>query len=78
MEKSWILLANQITTVSTLLARVLILCIERGDMMSNLEKLEQFMEGRPHDRDKNIVEATIEYIEQVENKSAERYESLNK
>ena len=46
--------------------------------MSNLEKLEQFMEGRPHDRDKNIVEATIEYIEQVENKSVERYESLNK
>lgn len=46
--------------------------------MSKLEKLEQFMEGRPHDRDKNIVEATMEYIEQVENKSIERYESLNK
>ena len=46
--------------------------------MSNIEKLEQFMEGRPHDRDKNIVEATMEYIEQVENKSVERYESLNK
>lgn len=46
--------------------------------MSNLDKLEQFMEGRPHDRNKNIIDATIEYIEQVENKSVERYESLNK
>lgn len=49
-----------------------------GDMMSNLKKLEQFMEGRPHDRDKNIVEATMEYIEQVEQASIERYKLLNK
>ena len=46
--------------------------------MSNLEKLERFMEGRPHDRDKNIVDATLEYIEQVEKASIERYELMNK
>lgn len=45
--------------------------------MSNLEKLEQFMKGRPHDRDKNIVEATMEYIEQVEQASIDRFKLLN-
>lgn len=42
------------------------------------EKLTKFMKNRPHNRDKHIIDATIEYIEQVENKSVERYESLNK
>lgn len=41
------------------------------------KKLEQFMKGRPHDKDKNIVDATMEYIEQVEKASTERYKALN-
>jgi len=40
--------------------------------------LEQFMKGRPHDRNKSIEDATMEYIEQVEKSSMERYEQLNK
>lgn len=41
-------------------------------------QLEQFMEGRPHDKDKSIEEATMEYVEQVEKVSIERHEQLSK
>lgn len=42
-----------------------------------MKKLEEFMKDRPHDQDKTIEEATIEYIEQIESKSIERYQALN-
>lgn len=42
-----------------------------------IEQLERFMEGRPHDKEKNIVDAAMEYIEQVEKVSIDRYEALN-
>lgn len=46
--------------------------------MSKYENLERFMEGRPHDKEKTIVEATMEYVQQVEKTSVERHELLQK
>ena len=41
-----------------------------------MSKLEVFMKGRPHDKDKDIEEATMEYIEKLEDASVERYRDL--
>lgn len=41
-----------------------------------MEKLKEFMESRPHDKDMNFEDAVIEYIAQVENASVERSEKL--
>jgi len=49
----------------------------KGIIDSELTKLSKFMKNRPHDRDKNIIEATKEYIEQIEVRSVERYQELN-
>lgn len=43
-----------------------------------MTKLEQFMQARPHDKSKDISQATTEYIEQLEKASVERYHELNK
>lgn len=41
-------------------------------------KLKEFMKARPHDKEKGIVDSTIHYIKEVENKSTERYHELQK
>jgi len=38
----------------------------------NVERLKEFAKGRPIDRDKDLIDAFIEYVEKVENKSIER------
>ena len=37
-----------------------------------MERLKEFAKGRPIDSDKDLIDAFIEYVEQVENKSIER------
>ena len=37
-----------------------------------MERLKEFAKGRPIDRDKDLIDAFIEYVEKVENKSIER------
>lgn len=41
-----------------------------------MEQLKEFMKGRPYDRDKDFEEAVIDYIDELEQASIERYEKL--
>ena len=43
-----------------------------------MDKLMEFMKGRPRDKSKTLEDAVIEYVEQVEKTSVERYTELKK
>lgn len=43
-----------------------------------MDKLMEFMKGRPHDKSKSLEDAVIEYVKQVEETSVERYSELKK